>query len=283
MKLNRNWSKRLRSFSLRMLLLLVTLACIAMGVWRVAIRPYQLQLQAADAIEELGGKVRMVPGGSTWLARVVGQERFHEVVEVDLSNHHDASKYNRYLSSFPKLETLRVGYNFTDADMEKLKDCSELRRLYFQHTQITDAGLAVCEPFSHLRVLLLGRNITDAGLSVLKDKRALAYLDLSNTQVTDRGLEHLRNLPALHKVFLSERPITNSGLSVIRGLPKLDELYLAGCTEISDEGFQGLSDLGQLKTLEVRRTKIRSATIGLLESKLTKCRVLQDDRPYRAL
>jgi len=195
------------SFSLRLLLILTTVCCVALAMWRVAIRPYQLQTKAAKAIEDLGGTVRMKPS-RTWMARVAGQEPFNDVIEVNLDGHDDASEYAKHLALLPRLETLRVGINFTDSEMQWLANCKEIRRLFLSRTQVTDDGLKICDTFPYLRLLELGRNITDDGVAVLKGKKHLAYLDLSNTQVTDRGLEHLRGLPSLHKVRLNFRPVT---------------------------------------------------------------------------
>ena len=271
-------ARTLGSCSLRLLLLLTTVCCIGLAVWRVAIRPYQLQQQAANAIGDLGGTTRIKPS-RTWMAQVFGQKHFNDVIEVNLEAHDDAGEYAKHLALLPYLETLRVGINFTDADMRHLEKCTELRRLFFQRTQVTDAGLKVCNNFPELRLVELGRNISDDGLVVLKDKKQLAYVDLSHTQVTDRGLEHLRGLPSLHKVRLNYRPITDLGLDAILSLPKLDELYLIGCKEISEEGFLGLAKQKQLKQLDVKETQISESSLKFLHESLTECRVLREWRP----
>ena len=271
----------MRSFgscSLRLLLLLTTVCCIGLAVWRVAIRPYQRQARAAKAIGEIGGTTRIEPS-RTWLARVFGQRHFNDVIEVDLQNHDDGSEYANHLAAFPRLQTLRVGINFGDEEMRQLRKCTELRRLFFQRTQVTDGGLKVCENFPELRLVELGRNITDDGLEVLKGKKRLAYVDLSHTQVTDRGLEHLRGLPSLHKVRLNFRPITDAGLEAILTLPKLDELYLIGCKQISDDGFRSLTKKTLLKQLDVKQTNIDESTIRFLDESLGQCRVLREWRP----
>ena len=267
---------RLQSCSLRTLLLITTVCCVALSTWRFAVRPYQRQEYAAKQIQDMGGSVRMRPAGSSWLAWLVGKEQFNDVIEVDMHRHHDGGEYSRLLANFPRLETLRVGFNFTDEDMIWLAKCKELRRLFFEHTQITDRGLRVCNNFPHLRIALLGRNITDDGLSVLQDKRALAYIDLSNTQVTDDGLKHLRRLPILHKVFVNGRPITGKGLAHLQAIPRLDELYLVGCTEVWDDDFRKLAAHTKLKQLDVSNTRISDATVRLLQEKLTRCRILRE-------
>ena len=102
------------------------------------------------------------------------------------------------------LEPVLVWANFsgtglTDAGLEQLGRCSQLRRLNLSRTAITDAGLAQLAGLEQLTYLnLYGTGVTDAGLARLAGLERLQKLYLWQTEVTDAGVETLlASLPAL--------------------------------------------------------------------------------------
>lgn len=102
------------------------------------------------------------------------------------------------------LEPVLVWANFsgtglTDAGLEQLGRCSQLRRLNLSRTAITDAGLAQLAGLEQLTYLnLYGTGVTDAGLARLAGLERLEKLYLWQTEVTDAGVKTLlASLPAL--------------------------------------------------------------------------------------
>jgi serine/threonine protein kinase len=99
------------------------------------------------------------------------------------------------LARLPKLHSLwleqtRVG---DEAMTRYVKDVDGMKRIYLNHTQITDAGL---EPLLH---------ISD-----------LWELSLSHTTISDAGLLHLQAMKSLRGISLESTRITRDGLSKLR-------------------------------------------------------------------
>jgi hypothetical protein len=149
--------RRWYQFSLRTLLIFVTLSACACSWFAVKMQQARKQRQAVQAIKKLGGTVRYdyelnvaapnpTPPGPVWLRKCLGADFVANVAEVIFS-----------------------GAQITDADLEQLQDLAKLQQLLLSDTQVTDAGLEHLEQLNHLM-----------------------YLDLTRTKVTDVGVRRLR-------------------------------------------------------------------------------------------
>ena len=163
-KLKRRWYQ----FSLRTLLVVVTVATVAFGVL-VEYRRYRARVNAVAAIEKLGGKVT-----STYEER---ERRF------DDPGGHDAP-----------LSAVTFYLNITDADLKHLKGLPELKVLDLTNEAlITDVGLEHLKGLTNLEHLSLrNTKVTDAGLEHLEGMTKLESLDLRFTKVTDKGVKKLQ-------------------------------------------------------------------------------------------
>jgi hypothetical protein len=206
-KPKRRWSR----YSLRTLLVFMTVASAGLGWLGIKVQQAQRQKEAVEAIKKLGGYVfydyeivgddpikkfdpDKTPPGPGWLSKVVGKDLFANVVSVNCPHS-------------------RV----TDADLvhlQSLKHCNQLS--LFNAARITDVGLV------HLRTLT-----------------ELEHLDLTNAEVTDAGLEHLQGLMHLKTLSLNSDQVTNVGLLHLRTCPELNWLQLYG-TRVTDKGCQEL-------------------------------------------
>jgi hypothetical protein len=206
-------------YSLRTLLIVVTLFAFACSWLAVKIKQASRQKEAVDALLKLGGSVQYdyevdpkgfpishyyevdskgfpisdaKQPGPAWMRKVLGDDFFRTVSEIDLYN----SK-------------------ITDADLVHLKTLDQIYGLTLLETPITDSGLV------HLK-----------GLSRLK------RLSLWVTQISDAGLKQLEGLP-LEALILSETKVTDAGLQNLKGLKELQELYLEK-TKVTDKGVADL-------------------------------------------
>jgi len=165
------------------------------------------------------------------------------------------------------------GSRVADADLEHLKELSQLQALALNGTGITDAGLAHLRGLSQLRgIYLPGTRITGAGLAHLKGLSQLELLDLSATRVTDAALAHLKGLSRLREVYLGATRVTDAGLAHLKVLSQLQALELSGAG-ISDVGLEHLEGLSQLRELYLGGTGITDAGLAHLEG-LSQLRVL---------
>ncbi|HEV7222461.1 MAG TPA: leucine-rich repeat domain-containing protein [Pirellulales bacterium] len=141
---------RWMQFSLRTVLVLVTLLCIALGLWVV---PAERQRRAVAAIQELDGRVSYVEADPasemfplTFLRRWLPPDYFNEIKYIALYRSKD-----------------------TDAGLAHLQGLTSLQRLYLDNTQVTDAGLTHLHGLTSLQGLYLDNTqVTDAGLAALR-------------------------------------------------------------------------------------------------------------------
>ena len=205
-KIKRRWYQ----YSLRTLLIVVTLSAIACSWFAVimqqakrereaaaVIEKAKRQREAAAAIEKSGGSVTWsVPG-----AQVAGKELVVSVIEVSTTDMTDVDNWQA-----------------TDSDLKHIKEFSELRRLN----------------------LCGGEKITSVGLENLKGLRKLEELDLTFVQLTDNDLENIKELDQLRILKLNENyRMTDAGLEHVKGLSQLGQLELAGYG-LSKEGIKKL-------------------------------------------
>ncbi|MCH8046346.1 MAG: leucine-rich repeat domain-containing protein [Planctomycetes bacterium] len=223
--------RRWYQFSLKTLLVVVTVSTVAFGGWvhnrRQRAQENRKRVVAVDeavaAIEQLGGVVFFEGGpnlnwpkpeheerrSQTWLERqfddpggpddpvgakinYVGFDSLGSTYGFDDPIVTDAGL--KYLNALTNLETLNLdGTNITDAGLEHLKGLTNLRTLYLNDTKVTDLGLVYLEGLTELEYInLWNTNITDAGLRHLKGLASLETLLLYRTKVTDAGVKNLQ-------------------------------------------------------------------------------------------
>ena len=208
--------RRFFRYSLRTLMLVVTVFCVWLGV---TAKRAQDQRQAVVAIYKLGGRVlydhqieESDPPGPAWLRQLIGVEYFFNVARVYLRK----PDYHGRNSATRK--------RFTDADLEHLtglvrdlKRFSELQFLDLRYTQVTDEGLMHLKGLTNLlRLYLDDTQVTDAGLVRLKELTKLQFLFLTDNQVTDEGLVHLKGLTNLRWLLLGNTQVTDEGVQKLQ-------------------------------------------------------------------
>ncbi len=241
-KPKRRWCR----FSLKTLMIVVTVATVAFGIWVQYRRQRAMENRervaavrdTVAAIEELGGTVD----------RAYEELRPRTWLEEQFDDPGDANDPVGLLTIWSV--NLNVS-NLTDDDMEHLKGMSELDTLYVgpyigntvDVTHVTDAGLVHLKGLTKLETLYLnGTSITDAGLVQLKGLTKLKDLNLRFTYVTESGLKHLKGLTELETLWLGGFggcEVTDAGLEHLKGLTKLKDLRLYN-SKVTDEGVKRL-------------------------------------------
>jgi len=186
--------KRLRRYSLRTLLILMTLCCLVFGAWAVYVNPYRQQQRSLAVVNRLQGTVSRVPAeGPAWqgwlVTTMLGPDAFARVVVVDL-NHK----------------------NITDADLRQLSGLKHLRRLQLDYAPITDGGLEVVRTLPKLQdVSLRYTKVTDVGAAHLGKLPELRTAHLTGTKITDAGIEALAGHPRMTEIYIRWTGITDVG------------------------------------------------------------------------
>lgn len=201
-----NPKRRWYQFSLKMLMVGMTLVSIALA-WLAYERNEVRKREAAiAAIESLGGEVDFdlaQPFRPIWLRPMLGDKSPGEVVSVHLVESKVTDDDIAHVAGFKRLERLdlRGCTQVTDAGLVHLAGCTKLEWLFLTNTQVTDHGLAHLACLTNLDNLYLnGTPVTDAGLVRLAGLKNLRYLCLTRTKIklTDQGVSELEKaLPNL--------------------------------------------------------------------------------------
>jgi hypothetical protein len=275
-KRKRRWFQ----FSLRTLLILVTLLCI--GVAIISNRAMR-QKAAISAILKDGGDVdyahnfpqRAEPPGPAWLRKLLGDDFFATVISVTVRT--DAGM--EQLDDLPALLNVRVlpaptigaaPDKLTDAGLTHLQRLTQLRTLQLQRTSMTDAGVVSFNRLTKLNILELDyTELTDSGLARLTSLTELGILSLRGTKVTDAGMKHLSGFENLYILDLGETNISDAGLAQLVGLPRLEIVHLDS-TKITDAGLEQLKRFPMIDRLDLRSTNVTDEGVKALRRTMPK-------------
>ncbi|MBI3864085.1 MAG: hypothetical protein HY290_19555 [Planctomycetia bacterium] len=213
-----------------------SLVVIGYPVWR--------QRSAIAAIEAAGGSVKTVPGGSTWLRSIIGNDLmwyFDDVVQVRLQGSRTTDATLVHLKGLPRLTEVSLSKSTITGDgLVHLKNANRLVTLTLAGTQVGDDGMAHLSGLKSLKSLTLDDTaITDAGLSHVSELVNLDSLSLAGTAVTDAGLAQLKRLVGLRALVLNGTQVTDAGLENAKSFPLLT-LILLYDTQVTDAGFARL-------------------------------------------
>ena len=205
----RSYRWLLPRYSLRALLVLISVACLVSGFWlnkairqRAAVRHFEALTanrppSHGEHLVTICYRYRgrdeyykpIVPKWLHPLRDFMGEEAFGEVTGVQLLDTPATDEDLRYLAYVPTVE-----------------------RVWLSGTQVTDEGILRLHVCPGLKFLVLNdAAVTDVGLARLTVLTELESLSLNGTQITDAGLEHLAKLPKLTELWLRNTAITDEG------------------------------------------------------------------------
>jgi hypothetical protein len=255
------------SFSLRTLLLGLTIFAIWLGWW---VNSARQQRQAAAAIRQLGGGVYYdfqvdkdgtpVPDAVSWVPsaviRILGEDLFHNVVLVNMIYNGDGPgrQFNQQL---------------TDTCLDHLGGFRNLQHLYLWGDQASDAGLAKVGRALSLRTLDMreASGITDAGIAQLGGLRNLQSLLVGGSQIGNESLRILSTLPRLTQLLVPETSqFTDEGLAHVARMRQLESLWLSfEAGGIIDKRVGNPSGPPNLTEVELRGTRVAVEGLAQLQ------------------
>ena len=229
--------RRWFQFSLRALLLFVTLACGALGWLGIEVQKAERQKAAVIELENLGGRVaydfqfdstgRMfpfyskpmrMPPAPAWLSWL-GDDFFRSVRQAVLWGVDDQLVVDDDLAQLAGLNSLRS----LSLDNVSVYDVGlEAKYRYFNPSGIPNPGLqeVILRPFPQ-SPFPTHADSTIAALEQLKRVKGLEILYLNGSQITDAGLEHIKGLPQLRRLNVVGTRITAAGVRISNKLGRI--------------------------------------------------------------
>ena len=213
-------SRRWAQFSLRTMLLAVTLISVLLGLLAQPLVEARKERAAIEALRKLRADV------SSRTVDTMGRGLLQPV-----------------LGSWPYLRATRVslkGLPVGDDDLAHLKSLRHATRLDLWGTRVTDAGLEHLRGMTSLESLdLSGTAVSDAGLAQLRDLTGIVVLHLRDTRVSDAGLAHLRGMTGLVSLDVFGTQVTYEGLERLeQDLPSGNFTEVRAIDEIKALGGQ---------------------------------------------
>jgi Leucine-rich repeat (LRR) protein len=247
-KRKRRWLR----YSLRSFLVLMTIACLALGYW---VHRANRQRAAMKWVLENGGlawhEYRFDEEGAfietsspvpVYLEPLL-DEHYLSPVTVVWCEVPSADGFAEIgpLANFDQLEKLRLNFMET-RDLTPLANLTELRHLELEDTKVRD-------------------------LTPLAELKNLEYLDLDGTAISN--IEPLRGLSNLESLELGDTPV--SDLSPLRELRNLKSLSIYG-TRVTDlVPLEGLTSLGELR---VEKSAFSQPQLNKLQQALPNCKIV---------
>ncbi|HEY2412948.1 MAG TPA: hypothetical protein VGI40_11930 [Pirellulaceae bacterium] len=237
-------TSRWRRFSLRALLLLVTLAAIFLGWFAWRLKTARIQDASAEAIVQAGGQVaysnqfdghvsRLTPYQpktnflGTWSQKLVGGDPTRKMVSVTLMDDDSAAAITKYNLRDLKIVRFSGGASITDAAVAHLANCPELQVLYLERANITDRALESIGRHKKLEELWLANTpVTDAILPGLRELPALRVLDIRGTAISNEGMKQVAALPAVWLLYLDSDRVTDEGIRQLHASQSIHSVWL---------------------------------------------------------
>ncbi len=296
--------RRWLQFSLRTLLIAMTLFALWLGVKVHRVRQQKAAVAALEASDS-GNSVcydyqfdragKMIPDasppGPAWFRRLIGEDYLRSVRWVRLGQPTDADLAQ--LECLPRLQVLIFrGPLVTDEGLSHLKGLSGMKELTVDNLGMTDAGMAHLKGLHDLeRLSLYECRVSDAGLVHLEHLKNLTALRLVGTHVTAEGVNRLSQaLPNL-KVSGSGFPSAPEEKGAIAELTELGALFRCYQSsgkvwtvffygpEVTDASLVPLRELRDLKQLTLNSTRVTAKGIEELRAALPALEVFPPALP----
>lgn len=170
-------------FSLRALLIFVTIFACACSWFAVNMQQARRQREAVAAVKNLDGYIAYYyergadflitgnePHGPRWLQDLLGIDFFNTVSFVFLKGNKINDKDLEALANLKQIVVLVLdGAHITDAALKNIEGMNKLKTLSLDNTPVTDECITDIIALKQLRFLCIsGTNITDAGVAELQ-------------------------------------------------------------------------------------------------------------------
>jgi Leucine-rich repeat (LRR) protein len=288
--------RRWFAYSLRTLIVLVTIIALWLGWWVHSAREQQKAIAAIRAAG--GGTSYDFQAGDhrcqrgQWgillfppsIVDKFGEDYFQNVVGALFSFNQRplpslTDETMRWVGELSQLEALDAGFlptKLTDSGVSHLAGLRQLRRISLVSESLTDESLRVLGSLQRLEELDLSlgwhqirppRKITDTGMHHLRSLSDLHCLRIGNTAIADAGISSISKMTKLCVLELPGSQVTGRGFALLPTMPSVEHLDLWGAP-LDDTGLAHLDCFPHLKGLRISHTQVTDAGLRhLLELK----------------
>lgn len=277
-------------FSLKWLLLALTVAAATMGLFAVDLQRDHRHRMAIDELQRFGVRVRLaddhVETRWDWLKSLIGHEAPKQVKLVvwsggsARSEESEGSRQDQMRRTADCLERIRhpqsaglLLWNLDGGDLEAIGQCRALSRYDMLSLKLKDQnGYApeLLRPYGGCTVRNLtldGLRFTDRALAELGDLEHLLYAEIRGTSITDKGIARLLGLPNLRYVVISaardQTTLTAAPWTNSHGCPPLEQLSLKSIDFRSND-LQALGRFQRLEVLSLEHCQLDAETLATL-------------------
>jgi hypothetical protein len=276
-------------YSLRTLMLVVTVVAIFMGWVAKKRRESALQEAAFDAIVAAGGfiaGVDFVPFDTladvecpierfpNWWERLLGHRRF--VVGTFAGSSRESLPY---LRNFPAIKRLSIkSPGLSEDDLNQIECLQELCLLTIDSPSVAHAGYRKLAAHKKLNdITLEGCTLTDDDLFLFRDHDNMTSFACRGP-ITDTGIKHIAHWTHLQSLNIDDCKLSGDGIAVIAHLTQLKYLNLNGA-QVRDADLDHLLQLRKLRGFSLSGSKIQGHNLSMLNQlpKLIGLNIAQTD------
>jgi serine/threonine protein kinase/Leucine-rich repeat (LRR) protein len=246
--------------------------CVAVATYLILRNPKEVAKQPSPSGEQ---KPDERPKPPAVLPKPADPER--QVAEWVLANQGTVTLQNgveiRAVVSLPQgtfaIEAITFAdppYKLSDADIERLRVCTVLKKLSCRETSLTDAGFITltglpCAP-QLTTVVLPSPNATANGVATLVKCRSLKLLNVSQVRLSGH-LDFVKQLPYLNYLFVAGCELVDDDLKALANI-RLSGLSINDNPKITSAGLEHLRERAALASLDVTRTNIRRKSASVI-------------------
>ncbi len=187
--------------------------------------------------------------------------------ELNLSGASVNSQGLKFITGMQQLEELYAPKFVYEDGMKELVKLSNLKRLHFTESRISDEDLKYLRELRLLQELSLNSTkVTDEGLKYLADCPNLYYLYIWG-DFTDEGLKNLTSLAALKiiRAHSNDNKISDEGLRYVSQIKTLERFWAYWMENITDKGVEHIVQLPNLKMLDLGHAKLSNKACEFLK------------------
>ena len=155
--------------------------------------------------------------------------------------------------------------SIADKDLAFVGNLTGLRRLEFEDTDITDAGLVHLSKLANLEYLSLSCTLIKGNTLDHLNAAHLKNLHLENVALEPKAFRSISKFKELRWLSLTRAHLSDTALVELATLPKLEGLIIPENPNVTDAGVRKLAAMKQLRRVDLANTSVTLAGVLALK------------------